>query len=242
MTTFGRSNCSFIIRGCQNPDVSLTDRLKDSFVAGLVLVAPLAVTVFVLTLLADWSLAVVDPVVRETGLVAYTGNVELAAQATALAVMVAALTALGWVAQRRVGQRAFGRVGRIVNLVPLANTVYRSVRQVATAVVEGNTRYESVVLVEYPREGVYVLGLVTSDAPRAAGAVADEPVYSVYLPNSPNPTGGRLLLVPESELHETDMSVRQGLRTILTTGVAADDRAVGAEEAASEESPRRVRV
>lgn len=225
--------------------MTLIDRFREHFVAGVVLVAPLAVTAFVLGVVADWSLVVVDPLVRETGLVAYTGNVELAARALALALIAAALTALGWLARRRAGRRAFGRVGRLVHFVPLANTVYRSVRQVATALVEQNTRYESVVLVEYPREGVYVLGLVTSEAPRAAAAVADEPVYSVYLPNSPNPTGGRLLLVPESQVHETEMSVRQGLRTILTTGVSADDGAGDRRDPAespADESPLRARV
>lgn len=222
--------------------MGLTKRLKEQFVAGLILVTPLVVTAYVLKTLVGWSIQLLDPVVRETGLLGYTGNVELAAQVVAAAAILAGLTLLGALAQRRVGERTFGSVGRVVNFVPLVNTIYGSVRQVATAMVEQNTRYDRVVLVEYPREGVYVLGLVTSEGPTAAEAVADEEVYSVYLPNSPNPTGGRLLLVPESQVHETDISVRQGLRMILTTGVAAegDDARVATTE--SERAPPKVRA
>lgn len=169
-----------------------------------------------------WAVQLLDPIVRETQLLQYTGNVELAAQAVAGAAIVAGIVVLGYLADKQVGRQTFGSVGRVVNFVPLVNTLYGSVRQVANALVEGNTRYRSVVLVEYPREGVFVLGFVTREGPPAVEDVTDGRVYSVYLPNSPNPTGGRLLLVPESQLHEIDMSVRRGLRMVLTTGVAVE--------------------
>ncbi|WP_162224562.1 DUF502 domain-containing protein [Halorussus amylolyticus] len=218
--------------------MGLVRRLKQSFVAGLILVAPLVVTAYVLVLLVGWSAQLLDPLVREMQLLRYTDNVELAAQALAAGMLLTVITLLGALAQRQVGNRTFRSVGRVVNFVPLVNTVYGSVRQVATAMVEQNTRYERVVLVEYPRKGVYVIGLVTGDGPTAAETVADEDVYSVYLPNSPNPTGGRLLLVPESQVHETDMSVRRGLRMILTTGVATEGRSDRATESPPERPPK----
>ena len=219
--------------------MTITQRLKEHFVAGLILVAPLVVTAYVLKLLVGWAVQVLDPVVRETRLLQYTANVEFAAQAVAAVLIVTAITLLGYLAEKQVGRHTFGNVGRVVNLVPLVNTIYASVRQVANALVEQNTRYESVVLVEYPREGVYTLGLVTGEGPTAAEAVTGDPVYSVYLPNSPNPTGGRLLLVPESEVHEIDVSVRRGLRMIMTTGVAAEG---GEQVAQADRAPARIRA
>lgn len=219
--------------------MTITQRLKEHFVAGLILVAPLVVTAYVLKLLVGWAVQVLDPVVRETRLLQYTANVEFAAQVAAAVLIVTAITLLGYLAEKQVGKHTFGNVGRVVNLIPLVNTIYASVRQVANALVEQNTRYESVVLVEYPREGVYTLGLVTGEGPTAAEAVTDDPVYSVYLPNSPNPTAGRLLLAPESEVHEIDVSVRRGLRMIMTTGVAAD----GSEQVArAERTPTQIRA
>lgn len=203
--------------------MTLTQRLKEHFAAGLILVAPLVVTVYVVKLLVGWAVGILDPVVSGTGLLQYTGNVELVAQMAAAVIIVSSITVLGYLAEKQVGKQTFGNVGRVVNIIPLVNTIYGSVRQVANALVEQNTRYESVVLVEYPRKGVYTIGLVTSQGSPTIEAATGETMFNVYLPNSPNPTGGRLLLVPESELIEIDVSVRRGLRMILTTGVVADE-------------------
>ena len=197
--------------------------VKRSLVTGLLLLAPLAVTVYVLRLLAGWVVGLVDPVVEGTRLASYTDNNVLAAQVVAVVAVLVAVTLLGWLAQRSAGQRVFGSVDRAVNFIPLVDTIYSSVRQVASALVDAETRYDRVVLVEYPREGIYCVGLVTANAPPDVETVAGEQAVTVYLPNSPNPTGGRLLLVPASEVHEVDMSVRRGLRLLVTTGMGSAD-------------------
>ena len=216
--------------------MKLVKTLKASFVAGLILLTPLAVTLYVLRLVVNWSLQFVNPVVQGTRLTQYTGNVEAAAQLVAAASIVIGITVLGYLAQRSVGKQLFGSVGRVVNVVPLVSTVYGSVRQVANSLVERKTSYDGVVLVEYPREGIYSIGLVTGQSPQAAAAHVGQEVYNVFLPNSPNPTAGRLVLLPEDELHELDMSVRQGMRLIVTTGMNDDDAATSGLESLPEET------
>jgi uncharacterized membrane protein len=206
--------------------MTLSSRIKSSFVAGLILVAPLAVTLYVLRFLVNWSLQFVTPIVRAAGLAQYTRNVEVVAQLLAVVLIVATVVALGFLAQQSVGRHLFGNVGRLINVVPLVSTIYGSVRQVADSLVERKTGYESVVLVEYPREGVYMIGLVTGESPRAVEEVAGQDVYNVFLPNSPNPTAGRLVLLPEDQVHETDLSVRRGMRLIVTTGMGDDRESV----------------
>ena len=192
------------------------------------LVAPLVVTVFALRILFGWVSAAIDPIVTGTRLASYTANIEILAQVlagvavVAIVAIVALLALLGYIARWSIGERAFGGLGRLVNSFPLVRTIYSSTRQVANALVERNNRYESVVLVEY-REGYSVLGFVTGDVPGPVQATLDEPAYTVFVPNSPNPTGGRLLLVPESRVQEIDMSVRRGIRTLVTTGIAAEE-------------------
>jgi len=110
-----------------------------------------------------------------------------------------------------------------VNVIPLVSTIYSSVRQVADALVERRTAYDSVVLVEYPREGVFSIGLVTGESPTPVADFAGQDVYNVFLPNSPNPTGGRLVLLPEDQVHEIDMSVRRGMRLVVTTGMGENE-------------------
>jgi uncharacterized membrane protein len=204
------------------PCVTALDRIRRSFLTGVVLLTPLAVTAYVLQLLVGWSLPLIDPLVRGTRLTNYTANVPILPELIAVLGILATITLVGGLAQWSVGQRLFGTAGRIIYLVPLVNTIYGSVRQVANAMVEGSTRYERVVLVEYPRAGCFTIGLVTGSAPAAAKS-GSEPFYTVFLPNSPNPTAGRLVILPESELEETDMSVRRGLRLVITTGMTGGE-------------------
>jgi uncharacterized membrane protein len=194
--------------------------LRSSFLAGLALVAPLIVTIVALRFLLNWLTAFIDPVVQGTRLATYTANIEVVAQVLAAVLVVLFITLLGYLAQRSLGERLFGWLDRGVGLVPLVRVIYSSVRQVSNALMQRSNRYESVVLVEYPREGMYVLGFVTGDAPAAAEAVAGGAAYNVFLPNSPNPTGGRLVLVPAEQVHEVDISVRRGIRLLVTTGIA----------------------
>lgn len=203
--------------------MSIRAELRRSFVAGLLLLAPLAVTFLVVRLSLSYLADVLDPFVATTGLAAYTSNDQLLAQVVAAVVLAAAVIALGYVAQRSLGQRLFGGFDRIVGIVPLVSTVYTGVRQVASAMSSRESRFESVVLVEYPRLGVYSLGFVTGESPDVVAAVAGEPAYNVFVPNSPNPTGGRLVLVPESRIHHTDLPVGRGIRLIVTTGIAGSE-------------------
>lgn len=211
-----------------------TKTLKASFVAGLILITPLAVTLYVLRLVVNWSLQFVNPVVESTRLTQYTANIEAVAQLVAALSIVVVITVLGYLAQKSIGKQLFGSVGRVVNVVPLVSTIYGSVRQVANSLVERRTNYDGVVLVEYPRDGIYSIGLVTGESPPAVEAYADQEVYNVFLPNSPNPTGGRLVLLPEEEVHELDMSVREGMRLIVTTGMNDEDAPTTAFEALPE--------
>ncbi|WP_254529186.1 DUF502 domain-containing protein [Natrinema gelatinilyticum] len=199
--------------------MKLTAAIKKSFVAGLILVAPLAVTLYVLRFLVNWLLQFVTPVVRTARLAQYTGNVEIVAEFLAVVLILTAIVILGFFTRLSVGRQLFGNIGRLINVVPLVSTIYSSVRQVADSLVERKTGYESVVLVEYPREGVYMIGLVTGESPAPVENVAGQDVYNVFLPNSPNPTAGRLVLLPEDQVHEVDMSVRRGMRLVVTTGM-----------------------
>lgn len=202
----------------------LVDSLKDSFVKGLILIAPLVITLYILRLMVGWALIVVNPVVRGIGLTRYTANDELLARLTAVVLIVAVVMVLGYLAKRSIGRRVFGSFGRVVNLVPLVDTIYSSIRQVANSLVERESSYRSVVLVEYPRPGFYTIGFVTGDGPPSfESAVSEESLVNVYLPNSPNPTGGRLVVVPESSVHEIDMSVRRGFRLLVTTGIGEEE-------------------
>lgn len=178
------------------------------------MLAPIVVTAYLLWLLVDLVGGVVRPLARRLGLPGLVGELAFAADLLAAGVVV-----VGLLAQPRVGRTVMGGMGRVVNVLPLVATVYRTIRSVADALVERESRHEKVVLVEFPREEVYSIGLVTGQTD--AFETVEPELATVFFPNGPNPTGGRLALVPEDAIREVDVSVRHGLRPLVTTGIGA---------------------
>jgi uncharacterized membrane protein len=204
--------------------MGLQNTLKTSFIAGLILLAPLLVTIIALQIVLGWLRGMIGPVIDETRLVAYIGDVELAAELLAILIVVLAIAVVGYLAQRRLGSYLFEVIDRVIGLIPVVSVIYSSVRQVSNALTSQRTRYESVALVEYPRTGLYGIGFVTAESPATVVDTLGEEAVNVYLPNSPNPTNGQLLMVPESQIRELDMSVSRGIRLLVTTGIAEDER------------------
>lgn len=203
-------------------------RLRSSFVTGLILVAPLAVTVFVLQFLFNRITAALRPLVREitpflAGALNYSGDIVFISQILAALVIAVAIALVGYLASMSVGQRLFGSFERGVQLLPLVRTIYFGVRQVSESLTEPTAGYDRVVLVEYPREGLFAIGFVTNEAPASISKTTDEELFTVFLPHSPNPTAGSLVILPSDEIRELDMPVRRGLRLLVTTGLSVDD-------------------
>ncbi len=198
------------------------ETVKKSFIAGVALIAPLLVTLVAVQILFGWLRGILDPIIQQTGLAALTANVEIVAELVALIVLVLAIAVLGYVAQRSAGQYVFGMIDRLVGLIPMVSVVYNGVRQVSDALTKRQNRFESVVLVEHPREGIYAFGFVTAGSPKEAITTIGRDAFNVYLPNSPNPTQGKLAVVPEDQVHSVDISVSRAIRLLVTTGIAEE--------------------
>ena len=193
--------------------------LRNSFITGLILIAPLAITIIVLQLLLGWLTGFVSPVVTATNLAQFTGNIEFLAQLLAVVLLVTVILLIGLLAQWGIADRLSGGFGRVIGVIPMVRVIYASVRQVSNSLTSSGSRYESVVLAEWPRKGTYAIGFVTAESPDPVQSITGE-AYNVYIPNSPNPTNGHLAMLPDDEVHEIDMSVRRGIRLMVTTGMA----------------------
>ena len=187
------------------------------------MIAPLAITLIIISFIADWALVLIDPLVEQTRLASYTENNQIVAQSLATGIVLVLITFLGFVSNKRFGRGLKSLLGRFAHIIPLFGSIYMSVHQVAASLNNKENKFDRIVLMEYPREGVRSIGMVTAEAPRPVQDVTDEKMYSVFFPNSPNPTGGRTVMVPDSELTNLDMSIRKGLKLMLTTGMAYHD-------------------
>jgi len=109
---------------------------------------------------------------------------------------------------------------RILAKVPLVNRVYLAVRQLSQALLSSRRAvFQQVVLVEFPRKGVYCLGFVTSKAWEGVESVRGEDLLAVFLPTTPNPTSGFLLFVPRREVVPLDIGVEDALKMVISGGV-----------------------
>lgn len=202
--------------------MSLRARLKRSLIDGVLLIVPFVVVVFVLNLLVKWASLIINPLVKETRLVQYTSNIEIVAQIIAGIFVIALIILLGFIYTSKWSLKLRMKLGKVINFIPLVGTIYLSVRQVASSIGETESRFKKLVMLEYPRDNIHTLGLVTGSAPKALTREGSRS-FSVFIPNSPNPTGGRTIIVPEEEIIEVDMSVQKGLKLMLTTGIAFGD-------------------
>src|SRR6267154_1201033 len=110
----------------------------------------------------------------------------------------------------------------------MMNKIYGATKQVNDAFSSGNkTAFRTVVLVEYPRPGVYSVGFITSEPNEEIRAKTKEKVVCVFIPTTPNPTGGFLVLVPEDQVTKLDMSVADGIKFIVSLGAIPPEPVLG---------------
>ncbi len=137
----------------------------------------------------------------------------------ALALAVCLITIVGVLARNYFGKRMIQWVDTTMLRVPLLNKVYSATKQVNEAFSSSNKNaFRTVVLVEFPRPGVHSIGFITSEQNPEAQAKLQEKVVCVFVPTTPNPTGGFLLLVPEDKVTKLEMSVADGIKYVVSLG------------------------
>jgi uncharacterized membrane protein len=209
---------------CHRRDVTrandLAAAVRNGFVTGLVVIAPLVVTLVVLRVVYGWLVGLIQPIL---GLwVTDVGTVE---NLLGLVGVFVLLTLIGLALRLGAGDTLVVEFDRVMERIPVIRTVYSPTREASTALLEHGDQFERVALVEWPRTGLRTVGFVTDDtsAEIQSALDAEEPHYDVFIPMSPNPMGGFLAFVPDSQLTMTDLSVQEGLQLVVTTGMSGED-------------------
>jgi uncharacterized membrane protein len=137
----------------------------------------------------------------------------------ALLVAILLISVAGRLARNYFGKKMIGWVECVLMHVPLLNKFYGAIRQVNEAFTAGKKgSFKTVVLVEFPREGMHTIGFITSEQHNEVQQKMKEKVVCVFVPTTPNPTSGFLILVPEEKVTKLDMSVTEGIKYIVSLG------------------------
>ena len=213
---------------------SLFARWRASFLTGLVIVLPGVITLAVVkwffgtvssftdTLLFFLKYCLDPKTVYENG---ESGAMFWYWSVLAFLLAVVIVSAIGVLARNYFGKRMIAWAEGIMLRVPVLNKIYGTIRQVDEAFTSGKqSSFKTVVLVEYPREGIYSVGFITSDQENPIHRATNETIVCVFIPTTPIPTGGFLILVPVNKVTKLDISVADGFKYIISLGALSQER------------------
>lgn len=219
-------------------------RARGNFLAGLIIVAPISLTLWLIWTVVGWVDAWVWPFVprayhpeelinhffRADGAAPINVNVP----GIGVFIFLFFTIIVGWIGKGLLG-RSFIRFGEgIVERMPVVRSIYNGVKQIAETVFsQRDTSFDKACLIEYPRKGIWAIAFVST---AAKGEVrkklsSGEEVVTVFLPTTPNPTSGFLLFLPRSDIKELDMSVEDAAKLVISAGLVYPNGKTVIEEA-----------
>lgn len=187
----------------------LKNFIKKNFLTGLLVLVPVGVTIYVLQGLLGW----IDNILGD--LPGYV--IGLRFPGLGIITLILFILLVGTISSNYFGNRIVRSWDELMQKVPLVRGVYSTVKQVMeTFSVKHN--FHGVALVEYPRKGCYSIGFVTGDVAGESVGLSGK-YQTVFVPTTPNPTAGFLLVLPEAEVGHLDMSVEEGMKFIISLGL-----------------------
>lgn len=196
--------------------------LKNDLIAGLLVVIPLATTIWLTITIATWVIDFLTKVPKQINpfdglhpiLVNFLNFV------VGLAVPLLSLLLIGIMARNIAGQWLLNLGERLLQAIPLAGSVYKTLKQLLETVLkDSNDKFRRVVLVEYPRQGMWALAFVTGTINAQIQSQMKEPMLSIFVPTTPNPTTGWYAIVPEEEVVNVSLSVEDAFKVLISGGI-----------------------
>ena len=212
--------------------ISGMTRLRNYFLTGLIVCAPLAITVYNAWSFIGWVDGWVKPYLPD----AYNPDMYLpiAVPGFGLLVALVVITLVGFLAANFVGRAIVGYGEHLLNRTPLVRGIYKTLKQLFETVLSNKSdMFNKVGLVEYPRKGVWSLVFVAGEKDTEINAALDklgDPLIGVFMPCTPNPTTGFLMYVYRSEIVMLEMSIEDGAKLIVSAGLVAPPRKLKTEE------------
>jgi uncharacterized membrane protein len=196
-------------------------RLRNLLLAGLLILAPVYLTIYVLVLLFRFMDGIFAPLIDRT-IGTFIGERGIHIPGLGILLTLIVILFLGWLSKQVLGRRILDIVESLIRRIPIAKSVYGATKGVLEAVSRDQAdAFKRVVLIEYPRRGIYGIGFVTGTAARWTGddPRLNEELVPVFVPTTPNPTSGFLLMVPPQEIVECTMTVEEGIRMVVSGGI-----------------------
>ena len=198
----------------------LIARLRSSFLTGIVVIAPVALTIWLIWTLMGWIDGFVLPLVP--GRFNPEQFIGINLRGVGVIFFLVFTVFVGWVAKGLIGRSLIRFAESLVERMPVVRSIYSGVKQIAeTIFAQSERNFEKACLIQYPRKGIWAIGFISTDA---RGEVANRAetmgkLISVFVPTTPNPTSGFLLFFPEEDVVELDMTIEDAAKLVISAGL-----------------------
>jgi len=204
----------------------LKQDLKNDLIAGILVVIPLATTIWLTITIANWVISFLTRIPKQINPFdnLHPILVNLINLGVGLTVPLLFIMLIGLMARNIVGRWLLDLGEKLLQAIPLAGSVYKTLKQILeTLLQDSKTKFSRVILVEYPRQGVWAIAFVTGVVSTQLQSQMNRPMLSVFIPTTPNPTSGWYAMVPEQEVINLSMSIEDAFKVLLSGGIVSPD-------------------
>ena len=212
------------------PKRGLLGRFRGNFLTGLVVIAPVGLTIWLIWSVVGWIDGLVLPMVPVKyhpdrliqDLLGLDPLLQINVRGIGVIIFLIFTVLVGFVAKGIIGRSLIRFAESLVERTPVVRSIYSGIKQISeTIFAQSETSFETACLIEYPRKGIWAIGFISTTAKGeiAAKSGGDGQMMSVFLPTTPNPTSGFLLFVPKHDVIELDMSVEDSAKLVISAGL-----------------------
>ena len=191
---------------------SFFTRLRNNFIAGVVVLIPIGITLYLTLFFIKISGKIIPKTINP--------NNYLPFDIPGLEILIALffITFIGWISLSFIGKKFFEIFNNFLKKIPILRTIYSAIGQMTESFTKTDNNEKSVVLLEYPRKGIWVVGFATKENHGIIRDKIEEDLINVFVPTTPNPTSGFLLMVPKKDLIYLNVSFEQASKFIVSAG------------------------
>jgi len=201
----------------ENIKKSIFSRIRNNFIAGIVVLIPIGITLYLTLFFIKISGKIIPEGINP--------NNYLPIDIPGLEILIALIfiTFIGWVSLSFLGKKFFELFNSLLKKIPILRTIYSAIGQMTETFTQTDNSEKSVVLLEYPRNGIWVVGFATKENRGIIKNKIKEDIVNVFVPTTPNPTSGFLLMLPKKDLIYLDVSFEQASKFIVSAGTTNID-------------------
>jgi len=196
---------------------SIFSKIRNNFIAGIVVLIPIGITLYLTLFLIKISGKVIPKGINPNNYLPF----DIPGVEILIALII--ITLIGWLSLSFLGKKFFELFNNVLKKIPILRTIYSAIGQMTESFTKTDNKQKSVVLLEYPRKGVWAVGFATKENEGLIKEKIKEDLINVFVPTTPNPTSGFLLLVPKKDLIFLDISFEQASKFIVSAGTTNID-------------------